>query len=64
MILDAVFNEEEAMKADFGVVKIIYSGDGEIEVPEEVIRKVANKSAEIVMIPGKQPVYSYIISCE
>jgi len=31
---------------------------------EETIRKVANKNAEIVMIPGKQPVYSYIISCE
>ena len=31
---------------------------------EEVVRKVASSSAEIVMIPGKQPVYSYIISCE
>jgi DAK2 domain fusion protein YloV len=31
---------------------------------EEVVRKVANNRAEIVMIPGKQPVYSYIISCE
>ncbi|MBE6639680.1 MAG: DAK2 domain-containing protein [Ruminococcaceae bacterium] len=31
---------------------------------EEVVRKVANDRAEIVMIPGKQPVYSYIISCE
>ena len=40
MILDAVFTEEEEMKTDFGVVKIINNGNGEIDIPEEVISKV------------------------
>ena len=31
---------------------------------EKVVRKAVKDRAEIVMIPGKQPVYSYIISCE
>lgn len=56
-----------AQMADAEYITIFYGNtvsEEDAAKAEEVVRKVANPGAEIVMIPGKQPVYSYIISCE